>query len=121
MNLQTSRAKKEIVTINQNKHDYKILGLSIFLLSIVILTKQTNVVKILTVPLATYKLIDSLKAENVEGIVIDLRNNGGGSLTEAISLTGLFISKGPVVQVREQTGDTEVQTDPIQPLRMMAR
>ncbi len=45
--------------------------------------------------------LTKLKAQNVKGIVIDLRGNGGGSLPEAISLTGLFIDKGPVVQIRE--------------------
>jgi carboxyl-terminal processing protease len=50
------------------------------------------------------KLITELQQENVDGIVIDLRNNGGGSLTEAVSLTGLFINRGPVVQVKESAG-----------------
>ncbi|WP_256010932.1 carboxy terminal-processing peptidase [Desertivirga xinjiangensis] len=45
-------------------------------------------------------LIDTLKQQKVDGIVIDLRSNGGGSLPEAIELTGLFIKTGPVVQVR---------------------
>ena len=48
------------------------------------------------------RLIDELKQEGVEGIVVDLRNNGGGSLEEAKTLTGLFIESGPVVQVRHQ-------------------
>ena len=48
------------------------------------------------------RLIEELKEEGVEGIVVDLRNNGGGSLEEAKSLTGLFIESGPVVQVRNQ-------------------
>ncbi len=48
------------------------------------------------------RLIAELKQEGVEGIVIDLRNNGGGSLEEAKTLTGLFIETGPVVQVRNQ-------------------
>ena len=48
------------------------------------------------------RLIDELKQEGVEGIVVDLRNNGGGSLEEAKTLTGLFIESGPVVQVRNQ-------------------
>ena len=47
----------------------------------------------------------------MDGIVIDLRDNGGGSLTEAIDLTGIFIPKGPVVQVKESTGETEVYSD----------
>ena len=46
-------------------------------------------------------LIDELKAEGVEGMVIDLRNNGGGSLQEADALTGLFIRSGPTVQVKQ--------------------
>jgi len=48
-------------------------------------------------------LIDTLKQQKVDGIVIDLRSNGGGSLPEAIELTGLFIKSGPVVQVRYPT------------------
>ena len=48
------------------------------------------------------RLIDELKQEGVEGIVVDLRNNGGGSLEEAKTLTGLFIETGPVLQVRHQ-------------------
>ena len=46
------------------------------------------------------RLIKELKDEGMDGLVIDLRNNGGGSLSEAIELTGLFIDNGPVVQVR---------------------
>ena len=55
------------------------------------------------------KLIKQLKAEGVQGIVMDLRNDGGGSLAEAESLTGLFIGKGPVVQVRQANGEVNVQ------------
>ena len=50
------------------------------------------------------KEITALKAKKVDAIIIDLRGNGGGSLPEAISLTGLFIDKGPVVQIREGNG-----------------
>ena len=57
------------------------------------------------------KLIDELKAEQISGLVIDLRNNGGGSLTEAIDLTGLFIKEGPVVQVKGSDNRVEVQSD----------
>lgn len=48
------------------------------------------------------RLIEALKEEGIEGIVVDLRNNGGGSLEEAKSLTGLFIESGPVLQVSNQ-------------------
>jgi carboxyl-terminal processing protease len=57
-------------------------------------------------------LIEGLKREGVDGIVVDLRGNGGGSLTEATALTGLFIDEGPVVQVRDSFGKIEVETDP---------
>jgi carboxyl-terminal processing protease len=57
------------------------------------------------------KLIDSLQQQKVQGIVIDLRNNGGGSLQEAIELTGLFIKRGPVVQVKYADGNRKVEQD----------
>lgn len=57
------------------------------------------------------KLIQELKNEGVQGIVMDLRNNGGGSLPEAIDLTGLFIKEGPVVQVKDPAGRVEYGMD----------
>ncbi len=57
------------------------------------------------------RLISELKTEGVDGIVMDLRNNGGGSLAEAIDLTGLFIKEGPVVQVKNSLGKVEVGLD----------
>lgn len=57
------------------------------------------------------KLLDELKHDNVDGVLVDLRDNGGGSLSEAIDLTGLFIGKGPVVQQRNAEGKVKVQSD----------
>lgn len=57
------------------------------------------------------RLLAKLKAENVKGVVLDLRLNGGGSLDEAIRLTGLFITEGPVVQTRGPGGDIDVGAD----------
>lgn len=56
-------------------------------------------------------ILDSLRQEKVDAVVLDLRNNGGGSLQEAIELTGLFIDKGPVVQVRDVRNRVEVDND----------
>jgi carboxyl-terminal processing protease len=56
-------------------------------------------------------LIKRLDQEGIQGLVIDLRRNGGGSLDEAIKMTGLFITQGPVVQVKESGGDIEVLKD----------
>ena len=55
--------------------------------------------------------IAKLKEQNVAGIIVDLRGNGGGSLTEATLLTGLFIDKGPVVQVRDGANRVNVNSD----------
>ena len=57
------------------------------------------------------KMLVDFRAQKVDGVVLDLRGNGGGSLTEAVELTGLFIDKGPVVQVRESGGRVNVQYD----------
>lgn len=57
-------------------------------------------------------LISTLVRGGIDGLVIDLRGNGGGSLTEATSLTGLFIDEGPVVQVKDAFGKVEVEVDP---------
>ncbi len=58
------------------------------------------------------RLIDELRTEGVESLVIDLRDNGGGHLSEATSLVGLFVERGPVVQLRETGGRIEVLDDP---------
>lgn len=57
-------------------------------------------------------ILDSLKNKKVDGVIIDLREDGGGSLQEAIELTGLFIKDGPVVQVKNSDGNIEVAKDP---------
>jgi len=57
------------------------------------------------------RLLDELKKEKVDSVLIDLRNNGGGSLMEAVELTGLFIDKGPVVQQRHASGEISVESD----------
>ncbi len=58
------------------------------------------------------KLLNELMAEGVDGVVVDLRQNGGGSLIEATDLTGLFITSGPVVQVKHSNGEVEIERDP---------
>ncbi|MGH8125114.1 MAG: carboxy terminal-processing peptidase [Rhodanobacteraceae bacterium] len=55
------------------------------------------------------KLLKELEQDKVSAVIVDLRDNGGGSLSEAVNLTGLFIGKGPVVQVRDNRGHVEEQ------------
>ena len=58
--------------------------------------------------------IEKLKAEGIDGLIIDLRNNGGGSLPEAVKMAGLFFPKGPVVQIKTKEGNPMIldDTDP---------
>src|SRR5262249_23519294 len=58
------------------------------------------------------KLVRKLVQEKVSGVILNLRQNGGGSLEEAINLTGLFIKEGPVVQVRDPNGKVKIEEDP---------
>ncbi len=57
------------------------------------------------------RLLDGFRSEGVDGVVLDLSRNGGGSLTEAINLTGLFIDRGPVVQVKNSDGSIQEYAD----------
>jgi len=57
------------------------------------------------------KELEKLKTKNVNGIILDLRNNGGGSLSTVIKIAGYFIKKGPVVQVRDKNNDVDINKD----------
>src|SRR5213080_3278717 len=58
------------------------------------------------------QLLKRLKKENISGLVVDLRRNGGGSLEEAIALTGLFLKSGPIVQTKGSNGNIVISSDP---------
>jgi len=58
------------------------------------------------------KLLKDFESKKVDGVILDLRQNGGGSLTEALALTGLFIDEGPIVQVRSSDGSVKGKNDP---------
>jgi carboxyl-terminal processing protease len=109
--LEEQRAKKEIITVTQSNKPYKLGVIDIPLFYRDFEGAQHKEKEFSSTTRDVQKLINELRQENVDGIVIDLRNNGGGSLTEAVSLTGLFISKGPVVQVKEGQGEIDVQMD----------
>ncbi|MCY4275069.1 MAG: carboxy terminal-processing peptidase [Gammaproteobacteria bacterium] len=56
-------------------------------------------------------LVVDMQSKNIEGLIIDLRGNGGGALSEAIGLTGLFIRNGPIVQIQDSAGQTDIDYD----------
>ncbi|WP_100752336.1 carboxy terminal-processing peptidase [Vibrio salilacus] len=106
-------AKTEVITIVRDK-----IRLEDRAVKSEVIEKDGKKIGVLEVPsfyvgLAkdTDKLITELKAQGVDGIIVDLRNNGGGALTEATALSGLFITSGPVVQVRDSYGRVNVNSD----------
>lgn len=64
-----------------------------------------------SVSLDTEKAIKALNAQNIDGMVVDLRNNPGGSLDEVAKMIGLFIKEGPLVQIRDNQGNVQVYAD----------
>ncbi len=104
-------AKKKIITVSDGGHTRKIgvIDLPTFYSDFGAHSKGDKNFKSATRDVA--KLLRVLKKQGVQGIIVDLRSNGGGSLYEARKLTGLFINKGPVVQVRDTRGKVDVQGD----------
>ncbi|RVU01759.1 tail-specific protease [Mucilaginibacter limnophilus] len=109
--LKDQSAKKEIKTYNSNGKAFKvgIISIPAFYLDFEDYRSGNPNYKSTTHDVKL--LLDTLKQEKVDGIVIDLRQNGGGSLNEAIELTGLFIKTGPVVQVKDARSQIEVDDD----------
>ncbi|PKG84158.1 carboxy terminal-processing peptidase [Colwellia sp. 75C3] len=97
--LEDRAAKSEVYLANPDDADSKKLGV------ITIPSFYNNLSK------DVKKEIAKLKEQQVKGIIVDLRGNGGGSLSEATLLTGLFIDKGPVVQIRDGANRIQVNSD----------
>ena len=109
--LEEMSAKKEIRTYKSNGKTIKIGVINVPSFYIDIADYQSGNPNYKSTTRDVKLILDTLKAMKVDGVVVDLRENGGGSLTEAISLTGLFIKNGPVVQVRDTRGGIRVEKD----------
>ncbi|HAQ86101.1 MAG TPA: tail-specific protease, partial [Pseudomonas sp.] len=109
--LEEQAAKKSVLKLNQDGRDYKlgVIEIPAFYLDFKALRAGDKEYKSTTRDVK--KLLTELEEENVDGVVIDLRNNGGGSLQEATELTGLFIDQGPTVLVRNSDGRVDVLAD----------
>ncbi|MFG3452708.1 carboxy terminal-processing peptidase [Stutzerimonas stutzeri] len=109
--LEEQAAKKSVLNLEQDGRDYKlgIIEIPAFYLDFKALRAGDKDYKSTTRDVK--KLLTELQQENVDGVVIDLRNNGGGSLQEATELTGLFIDQGPTVLVRNSDGRVDVLAD----------
>ena len=109
--LEEQAAKKSVLQLEHDGRDYKlgIIEIPAFYLDFKAYRAGDPNYKSTTRDVK--KLLAELKEEKVDGIVIDLRNNGGGSLQEATELTGLFIEQGPTVLVRNSDGRVDVLAD----------
>jgi len=98
--LEDQSAKKEIIELSYNQNDYKIgvINLPTFYFDFEAAARGDEDYKSSTRDVEV--LLEELKEENVDAVVVDLRNNGGGSLSEANQLVGLFIDSGATVQIR---------------------
>lgn len=114
--LEEQTAKKEILNFKQGSSTYKLglITIPMFYRDFEGARKRETDFKSTSADVR--KFLNEFKQEGIDGLVIDLRNNGGGSLIEAVELTGLFIPKGPVVQRKQSDGkiSQEVDRDPMQ-------
>jgi len=109
--LEEQSAQKKIIDIDQGDQKYKlgVIDIPAFYIDFKALNEGDPEYKSTTRDVR--KLISELQDENIDGLVIDLRANGGGSLREAEELMGLFISTGPVVQVKNANGAVQPRGD----------
>jgi carboxyl-terminal processing protease len=109
--LEEQAAQKSIIELERKgeKHKLGIITIPTFYIDFAALQKGDSDYKSTTRDVE--KLIKELLQEGVEGLIIDLRNNGGGSLKEAIDLAGLFIPQGPVVQIKDSRGHVQIKSD----------
>ncbi len=111
INLDKQAAKKSVIEVKEGKTTRRVGVISLpgFYQDFAARQKGDKDFKSATRDVAL--LLEELKKEKVDSVLIDLRNNGGGSLVEAVDLTGLFIDKGPVVQQRDTKGQVSVESD----------
>jgi carboxyl-terminal processing protease len=109
--LEEQSAKSEIIEVEQFGHKHKIGVIDIPTFYIDFQALQNGEKDFKSTTRDVKNLLTDLIAEGVEGVVIDLRNNGGGSLQEARTLTGLFIDRGPTVQIRSKSNRVDILND----------
>ncbi len=109
--LEEQSAQKRVLELNHFGRDFRLGVIEIPAFYIDFAALQKGDANYKSTSRDVEKLINELKSENIDGLIIDLRNNGGGSLREANETVGLFINRGPTVQVKDSTGRIEVLGD----------
>ncbi len=110
--LENQAAKKEVKSVTRNGHVLKVGVITVPGFYQDIAAQSAGDQNFRSTTRDVLRLINELKTENIDGLVLDLRGDGGGYLPEATALTGLFIDHGPVVQLKDTTGRLEVLDDP---------
>ena len=111
INLEQQAAKKSIINVKNGNATRRIGVISLPTFYQDFSARQKGDKNFKSATRDVSRLLAELKKDKVDSVLIDLRNNGGGSLSEAIELTGLFIDKGPVVQQRNAQGKVIVESD----------
>ena len=109
--LEEQAAKKSVLKLNHDGRDYKLGVIEIPAFYLDFKAYRAGDPEYKSTTRDVKRLLGELEKEKVDGVVIDLRNNGGGSLQEATELTGLFIDQGPTVLVRNSDGRVDVLND----------
>jgi carboxyl-terminal processing protease len=114
--LEEQTAKKEVLNFKQGASTYKLGLITIPMFYRDFEGARKREADFKSTSADVRKFLNEFKQQGIDGLVIDLRNNGGGSLVEAVELTGLFIPKGPVVQRKQSDGkiSQEIDRDPTQ-------
>lgn len=109
--LEDMEAQAEVIPLKKNGKEYKIGVITLPSFYMDFDAYQQGDPNYTSTTRDVKRLVKELEAKGIDGLMMDLRNNGGGSLAEAIDLTGLFIKNGPVVQVRTSTNKVEIGED----------
>ena len=110
--LKAQEAQSKLVTLTRQGHPYKIGVITVPSFYEDVQAEDAGESNYRSTTRDVLRLLLKLEQQHIDGLVLDLRDDGGGYLPEALALTGLFIQHGPVVQLRDRSGQIEVLDDP---------
>ena len=109
--LEEQAAQKSVISVDRGDHVYQIGVIDLPTFYVDFDGRSSGQADYRSTTRDVARLVKELQTENIDGLIIDLRGNGGGALTEATTLTGLFIEQGPIVQVKDAKGRVRVKHD----------
>jgi len=109
--LEEQAARKSVISVERGDQEYRIGVIDLPTFYVDFDGRSSGKTDYRSTTRDVARLVKELQAENTDGLIIDLRGNGGGALTEATTLTGLFIEQGPIVQVKNAKGRIEIKRD----------